>query len=383
MSPQVPVVIYAAKSTEDRHGSIPRQLADCRAMAEREGWQVVAEFSDEGFSAYKRNRGPDFDRAKQRVVEEATSRGECVLVAQHTDRFARGAGDAPGAADHMGELYFWARRHNVRLRSVQDDSNLEDAIRAVLIGERNAEDSKRKSAATSNGKRERFNRGDSTGPVAFGYRLVNATDREGRPITAGDRIVRRWQPDPDEARVVTRMFEMLDAGYGIGDITRWVNGQGVRTKRGNTFGRSRVREILGNPVYGGKVRSHGETRDGNHEPLIAWDEFDRISSKLGREDRRRGGRPSDAALLSRVLRCADCGGGIWHRKGSGGRRRYVCGNVRHATGACDAASFDAVQVENAVLEHLGIIYLTHGAISCRVLLSGRLRSLFRPLSLAF
>jgi len=200
----------------------------------------------------------------------------------------------------VGELYFWARRHNVRLRSVQDDSNLEDAIRAVLIGERNAEDSKRKSAATSNGKRERFNRGDSTGPVAFGYRLVDATDREGRPITTGDRIVRRWQPDPDEARMVTRMFEMLDAGYGIGDITRWINGQGVRTKRGNTFGRSRVREILGNPVYGGKVRSHREIRDGNHEPLIAWDEYNRISSKLGREDRRRGGRPSDAALLSRA-----------------------------------------------------------------------------------
>ena len=36
-------MIYAAKSTEDKHGSIPTQLEDCRQMAEREGWTVVGE----------------------------------------------------------------------------------------------------------------------------------------------------------------------------------------------------------------------------------------------------------------------------------------------------------------------------------------------------
>src|SRR5205085_1446031 len=160
--------------------------------------------------------------------------------------------------DHMGEVYFWARRHGVRLRSVQDDSNLEDALRAVLIGERNTEDSARKSQATRAGKRRRFERGDSAGPLPFGYRLVNATDDHGQLVTDGDRIVKRRVPHPDEAPVVLRMFGMLDDGHGFGEITRWVNGQGVRTKRGNRFGRSRVREILRNPWYAGKVRSNGE-----------------------------------------------------------------------------------------------------------------------------
>ncbi len=35
-------VIYAAKSTEDKHGSIPTQLEDCRALAERHGWESSA-----------------------------------------------------------------------------------------------------------------------------------------------------------------------------------------------------------------------------------------------------------------------------------------------------------------------------------------------------
>ena len=99
-------VIYGAKSTEDTHGSIGTQLADCRALAEREGWTVIGEFHDEAFSAYKGNRGPGLEAAKTLAAHAAAEDGRCVLVAQDADRFARGAGDAPGAADHLGEVYF-------------------------------------------------------------------------------------------------------------------------------------------------------------------------------------------------------------------------------------------------------------------------------------
>ena len=61
----VPVVVYAAKSTADERGSIPTQLADCRAAIEREGDRtVVAEYQDEARSAFHGNRG-EGKRAKQ------------------------------------------------------------------------------------------------------------------------------------------------------------------------------------------------------------------------------------------------------------------------------------------------------------------------------
>ena len=66
-----PVVIYAAKSTEDKHGSIGTQLEDCRTMAEREGWTVIGEFTDEAFSAYSGNRGPGLAQARQMAAEHA------------------------------------------------------------------------------------------------------------------------------------------------------------------------------------------------------------------------------------------------------------------------------------------------------------------------
>lgn len=38
-----PAVLYAAKSTEDKHGSIPTQLADCRAAVQ--GREIVDEIA--------------------------------------------------------------------------------------------------------------------------------------------------------------------------------------------------------------------------------------------------------------------------------------------------------------------------------------------------
>src|SRR4051794_5540825 len=103
-------VLYAAKSTEDKRGSIPTQLADCRTLAERQGWEVVDDFHDEKFSAYSGNRGPGLERAKALAIATAKEHGSCVLVAQDADRFARGAGDAPGASDHLTEIFFAMRR---------------------------------------------------------------------------------------------------------------------------------------------------------------------------------------------------------------------------------------------------------------------------------
>jgi hypothetical protein len=223
------------------------------------------------------------------------------------------------------------------------------------------EDSKRKSEATRAGKRRRFERGDSTGPRPFGYRIVDDVDAEGHALRDGDRVITRRVPDPNEASIVLQMYALLDQGRNVGDITRWVNAQGVRTKRGKPFGRNAVRTILSNPYYAGKVRQQGELRDGNHEPLMSFEEWTRITSKRQRTDpasvaRRKGGRPSDVALLSGVLICGHCGGGIWHRT-NGTRRHYVCGRVRHATGACDARPFDARQAEEAVAAHLSSIFV--------------------------
>src|SRR4051812_22334564 len=108
-----PAVIYAAKSTADVRGSIPDQIADCRALARGTSMalEVVGEYSDEAASAYKGNRGAGLVRALQHAEREGAT-----LIVQHSDRLARGDGDQ---ARHLVELVLWARKAGVTLRSVQ------------------------------------------------------------------------------------------------------------------------------------------------------------------------------------------------------------------------------------------------------------------------
>lgn len=138
-----------------------------------------------------------------------------------------------------------------------------------------------------------------------------------------------------------------------------MNGQGFKPSHrrdSRSFQREHVLRILRNPWYGGKQRAYGDVVDANHEPLLPWDEFERISARCAPRDpvaqqERKGGRPGQVALLSRVLFCGYCGHGIWHRR----RRKsrcYQCGNGRHNTGLCDAGSFDARVTEEAVRRHL-------------------------------
>src|SRR5215212_3079504 len=124
MSTPIAAVVYAAKSTVDERGSIKTQFADCRAMAEREDRQIVGWYEDENRSAYSASRGAGLKGACERAVEIARSGREVELWVQHSDRLARGDGVT---ADHLVEIFFAMRKAGVRLRSVQDDSNFDDA----------------------------------------------------------------------------------------------------------------------------------------------------------------------------------------------------------------------------------------------------------------
>jgi hypothetical protein len=86
-------VIYAAKSTEDRRGSIPEQLRECREQVQGDPRRrLVTEYSGEVFSAYRRDRGPGLRDATQDAEDLAEEYGIAELWAQHSDRLARGDG---------------------------------------------------------------------------------------------------------------------------------------------------------------------------------------------------------------------------------------------------------------------------------------------------
>ncbi len=220
------VVIYAAKSTQDERGSIRTQFEDARAMAAREGWTVVGEYQDEAASAWSGNRGQGLSAAMEHAERE-----KCGLLVQHSDRLARGDGRD---ARHLGEIYFWALKAGVELRSVQDDSTFTNPLLAFAMGERNAEDSRRKSLAVKAGMKRRREAGKHHGgPPAF-----------GTAYRGGDQV-----PVESMVPIVRRIFAEYLAGRGQLPIARGLSADRVPTARGGKWQQATVRAILTNPVY--------------------------------------------------------------------------------------------------------------------------------------
>ncbi len=155
-------ILYAAKSTEDIHGSIPTQLEDGRRLAEQRAWRSWPSTPTRPPPPTTGDRGPELAAA----LEHAERIGGTLIV-QHSDRLARGDGKQ---ARHLAELFFFANRVGVTLRSVQDDSTFQNPVLAVVMGERNMEDSRRKSMAVKAGLERRRERGlYSAGHTPFGY----------------------------------------------------------------------------------------------------------------------------------------------------------------------------------------------------------------------
>jgi DNA invertase Pin-like site-specific DNA recombinase len=362
-----PAVVYGAKSTDDEQGSIPTQLADGRGLCEREGATVIAEYSDNAKSAWKGNRGDGLAAARAHAEQLARKHGECMLVVQHTDRLARGDGVR---ADHLVELALWARKCGVRIRSVQDDSTGENLLMAVVMGERNHEDSRRKSEAVKSGKRRQFEKGERLGgPVPDGYmRLLR---------TVESKAMAYYELCPQREPIIRRLFELAAEGMPPATIARTLNAEGLRTRSGGTWKRRRVQDTLQNPWYAGMVArgrstpgAPVETAPGSHPKLVTREAWDGIQAQFAARDKGKGsdrtpkGRPGSNHLLWQLARCGRCRGAMrtitssYRRKtdrqgAAGGRKRhYRCEHVHDHDGVCDAPDVDADVVEPGLIAQL-------------------------------
>jgi DNA invertase Pin-like site-specific DNA recombinase len=350
-------VIYAAKSTEDRKGSIPDQLRECRAaLAGTSARTVVAEYTDEAFSAFTRDRGPGLRDAMQHAEDLAAEHGVAELWGQHSDRLARGDGKS---ARHAVEVALWALKHDVRVRTVQDPDTFRDLLYAVVTGQRNHEDSLRKGRSSALGRRRAAARGDYIGYLPDGYKLAISIDEHGT-------VNKRMVIDPDRQPAIELIFRLYLKGKRSAAIARAVNDGGWLTKplrksvAPHVWNTKRVLEVLRNPRYAGLATFGGEVVARGHWPAyITERQHTRIRSRLGERRPTKKPRQLETYLLKGLAVCGRCGGPLYVRTGQERRdgtfaRRYACRNHtrdRHA-GRCPAVAIDANTVEAMLVSSL-------------------------------
>lgn len=356
-------ILYAAKSTADVRDSIGTQLAEARRLAERDGYEVFGEHSEEAKSAYHGSRGEELVAARESAAALAADGHDVGLFVQHTDRLARGDGKE---AQHLAEIVFWARKADVKIRSVQDDYTTENLIMAVVMGERNHEDSKRKAQATAAGQQRTVERGEWRGGILpGGYSVRYEHDGQGRITT---RSVKYHDEDHEIYKLIWRLA--LE-GASEQKISLELNRRGAMTRpvrkgrKRQPFTTVRVGQILNCPFYAGMQVLNGELSPGAWPTYVSFEDWTRLRSERDSRSegtRRKRGRPVEGYLLSELAKCATCGSPVlgrssYTRKDGVRSRSYVCRAHReyHEDDKhyCPATPWDAEVVDRAVLSELG------------------------------
>jgi DNA invertase Pin-like site-specific DNA recombinase len=380
---QIPVVIYAAKSTPDPKDSTGSQVEQVRAKVAQLGdrFEFADPFSEENVSGWSGSRGPKLDAAIAAAAAAYEKHGAAELWVFHSSRLARGDGFGPAASRSLTEVVVACHRVGVTVRSVEDD---EFVSNPMLVGIASTQANKYSADISSHvkrGKQRQLEQGQHLGgPVPDGMLLRVIRDEHDR-ITA-----REYRFDPEREPTIRRMFELSLEGHGAPAISRILNAEGHRRKNGKLWDRRAVPPILKSPFYAGVAFQHGEMVQGVYkrydEPkilgpaewpaLISLEDWQRIQAGMKTRDlaakgRKPEGQRTTRYVLARLGTCDRCDERMYvqtnsyKRKDGTQQRDYVCSNIRARTGLCDQPPLDATKVDAAIVEHLSKLFIDFDA----------------------
>ena len=231
-------VIYARYSSElQRDASIEDQIRVCLERIEREGWSLVATYSDRAISAATITNRPGL----QALLTDAKAGKFDAVVAEALDRLSRDQEDVAG-------LYKRLRYLEIPIITLAEGEV--DELHIGLKGTMNALFLKDLASKIRRGQRGRVAAGFAAGGLSYGYDVVHEFDVDGNLVRGKRRI------NLGQAEVVGRIFSEYVSGMSPRAIAANLNRDGVPAPRGGQWNastinghRSRRNGILQNELY--------------------------------------------------------------------------------------------------------------------------------------
>ncbi len=348
--------IYARFSSDrQRDRSIDDQVALCQTLTARNGWTVIAVYTDYAASGSTMHRRPEFSR----MLADAEDRLFDVLIAEDIDRLARGEGDAPKLRQRLEflgiDIHTCTDGHVTKLHA-----GLKGLMGSLFLDNLIAH--------TRRGMLGRVREGLSAGGLTYGY--VPGTDK-------GERIILEH-----EAIVVRRIFEEYAAGRSPRRIAEGLNADGIKPPRG--------REWVASTINGNSVRGSGILMNALYDGRMIWN---RVSMQKDPDTGRRVSRPNPESewiikavpqlrivpaelfakvqgikavrgkarpeqshrprhLLAGLLRCGCCGSAmVVNNVGHEGRRLY-CGRRKEGGRCTNGKTYKLKPIEQRVVAAL-------------------------------
>jgi DNA invertase Pin-like site-specific DNA recombinase len=316
--------IYARYSSENqREASIADQIEVCRRYAAQHGLEVVEIYDDKAISGSDRNR-PGF----QRLLSAARNRQFDVILVEALDRLTRRLSDVASTFDELQFLGLGLHAVNVGAVTTMHVGLLGTMAQMFLADLRDK---------TRRGQLGRVLKGRVAGGTAYGYEVLPG-DETGH----GARKV-----DPEEAKIVRRIFSLFAGGMSPRAIAKKLNAEGIKGPGGRPWQDTTIRGqkergtgILNNELYIGRIawnrcsyvkdprsgkrlarinpessREHVDVPDLRIVDEALWQRVKQRQSEIGFTlARDSGGNALNRAhrrkfLLSGLLTCGCCGAG--------------------------------------------------------------------------
>src|SRR5262245_28555231 len=337
--------IYARFSTDKQdEKSIEDQIRLCRAYAECIGLAVIETYTDKAKSG-----STTVDRyGWQKLMRDADAHVFDILITEDIDRISRSEADYHAVRRRL--TFLGIKIHTVHGGEL---SNIEGSVRAMLSAlylENLAHKTRRGLAGV-------VADGRHPGGRIYGYRSV-----PGKP---GELEI-----DEGQAAIVRRIFEEYGAGRTPRDIARDLTRGGIPSPRGGRWAAStingnnkRANGIIQSKIYAGRIVwgrarmdrdpdtgkriSHPNPKTARHEhdvPHLAIIDRELFDTVQRRKASRSIGHPNQQRrprhILSGLLRCDACGGGMSvSGADKSGRRRIYCTTHRESGSCPDPKTF--------------------------------------------
>lgn len=347
-SPTTRVALYTRVSTDMQagkdEGSLDTQEARLRAfLLSRPGeHEVRTVFREEGAS------GKSLDRPALQQLMRAVERDDVdLVVVTRLDRLSRSLLD-------FYELHRLFEKHNVRFVSLNETFDTSSPVGRAMLKlvlvfaelEREQTADRTRQAMQARAERGLWNGGSPP----LGY------DSQGNG---------HLDINAHEAELVRLIFDRYLELRSAPQVAKWLNDQGHRQKRftsrrkgetgGKPFTPAAVRLMVQNRLYLGEITHKGEVFEGQHDPIVDRDAFDRAQNVMEGNAKNRRGPPLRAQHdwpLTGVAQCA-CGYALTSSAGTGrGGKTYFyyrcVGLQKNVDHPCEVRQVRAELLEDAV-----------------------------------
>jgi DNA invertase Pin-like site-specific DNA recombinase len=235
-------------------------------------------------------------------------------------------------------------------RVLSIDEELTDPLLAALQAWSTHREGEKRGEMVREGMRLKAVRGKGLGKPPFGY---------------GIGVNKELEIVPKEAAIVGLIYRLyLQENMGVRLIARYLNEQGITTRKGGRWSIVGIRDILRNRAYLGTYSRFGIRVPDSHPPIISPQTFKRVQERLNAPPRQGGYGPRSPFLLSGLAYCGYCGNKMigvnrsqtWTRRRDGGRskgeyRYYQC-QSRTNQSVCQYHTRRAEELESTVLATL-------------------------------